>query len=98
MPAHLLHILQPLNIVCFLPLKRKYSQRVRDLARQRVFYINKEGFLPAFKDAFFDVFTKENCQKAFEAAGLVPVNAQVVLDRLEVQLRTPPPVPLPETP
>jgi hypothetical protein len=26
------------------------------------------------------------------------VNAQVVLDRLEVQLRTPPPVPLPETP
>jgi hypothetical protein len=98
MPAHSSHILQPLNIVCFSPLKRKYSQRVRDLARRRVFYINKEGFLPAFKDAFFNVFTKENCQKAFKAAELVPVNAQVVLDRLEVRLRTPPPVPLPETP
>ena len=88
MPPHSSHILQPLDVVCFSPLKRKYSQRVRDLARRRVFHINKEGFLPAFKDAFFDVFTKENCQKAFEATGIVPINAQVVLDRLEVRLRT----------
>jgi hypothetical protein len=74
----------------FWPLKRKYFQRVRDLAHRRVFHINKEGFLPAFKDAFFDMFTKENCRKAFEALGIVPINMQVVLDRLEVRLRTPP--------
>ncbi|KAK1920508.1 hypothetical protein P3342_002808 [Pyrenophora teres f. teres] len=98
MPPHSSHILQPLDVVCFSPLKRKYSQRVRDLARRRIFHINKEGFLPAFKDAFFDVFTEDNCQKAFEAAGLVPLNAQVVLDRLEVRLRTPPEPLLPETP
>jgi hypothetical protein len=98
MPAHSSHILQPLDVVCFSPLKLKYSQRVRDLARQRVYHINKEGFLPAFKDAFFDVFTYENCKKAFEAAGLVPLDAQRVVDRLEVRLRTPPPVALPETP
>lgn len=98
MPPHSSHILQPLDVVCFSPLKRKYSQRVRDLARRRVFHINKEGFLPAFKDAFLDVFTKENCQKAFKASGLVPINAQVVLDRLEVRLRTPPEPLLPETP
>jgi hypothetical protein len=52
MPPYSSHILQPLNVVCFSPLKRKYSQRVRDLARKRVFHINKEGFLPAFKHAF----------------------------------------------
>ena len=98
MPSHSSHILQPLDVVCFSPLKRKYSQRIRDLARRRVYHINKEGFLPAFKDAFFDVFTKENCQKAFEAVGLVPIDAQVVLDRLEVRLRTPPEPRLPETP
>jgi hypothetical protein len=68
------------------------------LARQRVYHINKEGFLPAFKDAFFDVFTYKNCKKAFKAAGLVPIDAQRVIDRLEVRLRTPPPVTLPETP
>jgi hypothetical protein len=36
------------------------------------------------------MFTEQNCTKAFEAAGLVPINAQVVLDRLKVQLCTPP--------
>ena len=36
------------------------------------------------------MFTEDNCRKAFEASGLVPLNAQVVLDRLEVRLRTPP--------
>lgn len=44
------------------------------------------------------MFTKINCQKAFEASGLVPVNAQVVLDRLEVRHCTPPAPPPPETP
>jgi hypothetical protein len=34
------------------------------------------------------VFTEANCRKAFKASGLVPINAQVVLDRLEVRLRT----------
>jgi hypothetical protein len=96
MPAHSSHILQLLDVVCFSPLKRKYSQRVRDLARKRIFHINKEGFLPAFKDAFFDVFMMENCRKAFEAAGLVSLYAQVVLDCLEVRLRTPPEPLLPE--
>ena len=42
--------------------------------------------------------TEENCRKAFKASGLVPINAQVVLDRLEVRLRTPPEPLLPETP
>jgi hypothetical protein len=34
------------------------------------------------------VFTEENCRKAFKALGIVSINAQVVLDRLEVRLRT----------
>jgi hypothetical protein len=61
MPPHLSHVLQLLDVVCFSPLKRKYSQRVRDLARRRVFHINKEGFLLAIRDAFFDVFIEANC-------------------------------------
>jgi hypothetical protein len=75
---------KPLNVVMFLLLKRRYSEHVRDLAHKHVFYINKEGFLLAFKDAFFNVFTKDNCCKAFKALGLVPLDTQVVLDRLKV--------------
>src|SRR6266436_8136719 len=97
MPVYLSHILQPLDVVCFSPLKMKYLQRVRDLARKRFYYINKEGFLLAFKHAFFNVFTYNNCKKAFKASRLVPINAQVVINRLDVRLRTPPPAPLLET-
>jgi hypothetical protein len=97
-PPHSSQILHPLDVVCFSPLKRKSSQHVRDWARRRVFHINKEGFLPAFRDACFDVFTEANCRKAFEASGLVSINAQVVLNRLNVRLRTPPAPPPQETP
>jgi hypothetical protein len=96
MPSHSSHILQPLDVVCFSPLKSRYSERVRGLARNRVFYINKENFLPAFKDAFFDVFTKENCRKAFEATAIVRTDAQTVIDRLDLRLYTPPQQLLPE--
>jgi hypothetical protein len=68
----------------FLLLKKRYSKCIRDLARKRVFYINKEGFLLAFKDIFFNIFIKDNYCKAFKALGLVPLNAQVVLDCLKV--------------
>ena len=98
MPVHSLHILQPLDVVCFSPLKLKYSQRVQDLAHQHVYHINKKGFLPAFKDAFFDMFMYENCKAAFKASGLVSINMQVVFNCLKIQLCTPPPILLPETP
>ncbi|KAF2802047.1 uncharacterized protein BDZ99DRAFT_402138, partial [Mytilinidion resinicola] len=55
-----------------------------DLARRRVYYINKKGFLLAFKDAFFDVFIYKNYKKAFKASKLVPINAQVVFNRLNI--------------
>jgi hypothetical protein len=44
------------------------------------------------------VFTEENCRKAFKALGIVSINAQVVLDRLKVRLRTLPEPLLLETP
>lgn len=98
MPAHLSHILQLLDVVCFSLLKLNYSRRVRDLARQQQYHVDKESFLPAFRDAFFDVFTEENCRKAFEATGLVPINASEVLDRLDRRVQTPPEGILPATP
>ena len=90
MLAYLSHILQPLDMVCFSLLKLKYSQYIRDLARRRIFYINKEGFLPAFRDAFFDVFITKKYIKAFKALGLVPIDVAVVLNYFKVWLYTPP--------
>ena len=54
--------------------------------------------MPAFRDAFFNIFTTEKYKKAFKVSGLVPIDIAVVLNRLKVQLYTPPAPPLLETP
>jgi hypothetical protein len=88
MPPHLSHLLQPLNVACFSPLKRLYSDEVLALAHSCIYYIKKETFLLAFKAAFSKAFTIENICAGFRGARLVPHNLEVVLLKLNVRLRT----------
>jgi hypothetical protein len=69
-------------------LKRYYGDGISLLARSRIYYINKETFLPAFKAAFEKTFILENIRAGFRGAGLVPHDPEVVLLKLDVQLRT----------
>jgi hypothetical protein len=59
------------------------------LARSRIYYINKETFLPAFKLAFKKTFTAENVCAGFQGARLVLYDLDAVLSKLDMQLRTP---------
>jgi hypothetical protein len=52
MLSYLSHLLQPLNVACFAPLKRSYSNSILALARNYIYYISKETFLLAFKAAY----------------------------------------------
>jgi hypothetical protein len=88
MPLHLLHLLQLLNIICFLLLKRLYSNKILALACSRIYYINKETFLLAFKATFSKVFTAKNICAGFRGARLVLHNLEVVLLKLNMRLRT----------
>ncbi|USP81205.1 hypothetical protein yc1106_08479 [Curvularia clavata] len=91
MPPHSSHLLQPLNVGCFSPLKRAYSREVESLIRNHINHITKLEFLPAFKAAFDRSFTPANICSAFRGAGLVPLQPEAVLSKLDVQLRTPTP-------
>ena len=98
MPPHSSHLLQPLNVGCFSPLKRAYSREVESLIRHHINHITKLEFLPAFKVAFDRSFTPANICSAFRGAGIVPLQPDTVLSKLDVQLRTPtPPAALAET-
>jgi len=44
MPAHASHILQPLDVGCFGPLKQAYSRHIEDLMRRHITHITKEDF------------------------------------------------------
>jgi hypothetical protein len=68
---------------------RAYSRKVKALIRHHINYITKLKFLLAFKVAFTRAFTTANICLALRGAGLVPLKLDVVLLKLDVQLRTP---------
>ncbi len=82
MPPHSSHILQPLDVSCFGPLKRAYSQQIKQRMRLSNNYITKAEFLPAFYIAFQQVMIPSTITSGFEATGLVPFNPQRVLEYL----------------
>jgi hypothetical protein len=94
MSPHSSHLFQPLDVGCFSTLKRTYSREIESLIRHHINYINyitKLEFLPAFKVAYDCSFTLANILSAFCGAGLVPLQPDTVLSKLDVQLRTPTP-------
>jgi hypothetical protein len=96
MPPHSSHLLQPLDVGCFSPLKRAYSREVESLIRHHINHITKLEFLPAFKAAFSQLFISANICSAFRGARLVLLQSDAVLSKLNVRLRTPTPAALPE--
>lgn len=90
MPPHTSHLLQPLDVSCFSPLKRAYGREIEELARQGVYHVDKIDFLTAYTRIRLIVFTQQNIQAGFQATGLVPLCPDRVLSSLIVA-RTPSP-------
>ena len=97
MPANASHILQPLDVGCFSPLKRAYKKEVGALANSHINRVDKLAFLAAFTAVCQGVFSSENIKAGFRATGLVPLDPGVVVSKLEIKPRTPSPL-LPTTP
>ena len=51
MPAHLSHLLQPLDVGCFSVLKQAYGCLIEQLIAHSVNYINKREFLLLYRQA-----------------------------------------------
>jgi hypothetical protein len=91
MPLHLSHILQPLDVGCFAPLKRAYGKEIRALAVDHVGRIDKKAFIATFAKVFEEAFLQANIRSSFRATGLVPNDPLVVLSKLDVKRCTPTP-------
>jgi hypothetical protein len=72
-------------------LKRTYSRFVSDLTRTSYNHIDKLDFLADYPRARLEAFQPNIIQNSFAAAGIVPVNAERVLSKLTISLRTPSP-------
>ena len=92
MPSHSSHLLQPLDVGCFAVLKRAYGRFISDLARTGYNHIDKLDFLDDYQRARLEAFQQPAIiQNSFAASGLVPVDAERVLSKLNISLRTPTP-------
>jgi hypothetical protein len=79
MPPYSSHLLQPLDVGCFSPLKQAYSDKISSLAQYSTKQIKKEAFLLAFKAAFKKAIIKKNIYAGFRGARLVPYNIEAVI-------------------
>jgi hypothetical protein len=79
MPSHSSHILQPLDISCFGPLKHAYSQLVLGLGRLGIFHVDKADFLGMYYQTRQSIINKQNITSGFRATGLLPFHPERVL-------------------
>lgn len=91
MPPHSSHLLQPLDIGCFAPLKRAYGRLIENQMRLNINHIDKLDFLAAYPQARADAFQPSTIKNSFAAAGLVPFDPNRVISKLDIRLRTPTP-------
>jgi hypothetical protein len=62
------------------------------LIRCSITHVSKTEFFPAFYAAHEAAMTRSNIEGGFRGAGLVPLNPESVISKLDVQLRTPTPI------
>jgi len=92
MPPHSSHILQPLDVGLFSPLKVAYGRQLEGLIRNHINHVTKTEFLPAFCAARA-VFSESSIRGGFRGAGIVPLNPETVISKLDIR-----PILLPSSP
>ena len=86
LPSNATHLLQPLDVAFFGPLKREWRKVLESWkTTQRARTVTKDAFPGLLKQllgAVCDSNTSKNLEAGFRATGLYPVNPSVVLNKL----------------
>ena len=102
LPLHTTHVIQPLDVACYAPLKSHFSRitdkiQVLRLGVTTNVTICKTEFSAVFKLAFDETFTPMKCKSAFAACGIHPFNLYAIdmkrLMPLTANVTTPVPAP-----
>jgi hypothetical protein len=83
LPPHTSHVLQPLDVGLFGPLRTALSKHQDNLFRLQVVWIRKVELLVAYVKACQTAFRLSNILGGWRGAGLIPLNPHRVLRQLE---------------
>ena len=84
LPPHTTHLLQPLDIVCFQPLKHYHAEAINNAIRTGDIEFSKLEFLARFQHIRNQAFKKSTILSAFRETGLVPYNPEHIIAKLAV--------------
>jgi hypothetical protein len=74
LPPHTSHILQPLDISIFGPLKKRLTAALQPLSQAQLVRIQKIEWLEAYKLARSEACTTQNVKSAWRGSGMIPFN------------------------
>jgi len=97
LPPHTSHILQPLDIGVFSPLKRALSAEIEKLFRLDTRRIPRIEWTEAYITARAKAFTTRNVESSFRAASIYPLSPITILSTLQMPTPTPRVTPPPIT-
>jgi hypothetical protein len=79
MPLHSSHLVQPLDVALYSPLKRAYGDQINLFIRASINHITKSEFFVAFKAAHNKTLTENNIKAAFRGLD-VTAGAPLLID------------------
>jgi hypothetical protein len=79
LPPHTSHLLQPLDVAIFGPLKKRLTAALSHLNQAQLGRIQKHEWMEAYIQARADIFNLQNIESAWRGAGLFPFNPQRAL-------------------
>ena len=89
LPPHTTQLIQPLDVAVFGPYKHWHGEAIGDHNRLGLTAVTKVDFLDMLNGFRTKAMKTGTIQKAFRTSGIWPLNAQIVLDKIDV-LETPP--------
>ncbi|ODQ68871.1 hypothetical protein LIPSTDRAFT_7335 [Lipomyces starkeyi NRRL Y-11557] len=96
LPPHTSHLLQPLDVAIFGPLKKRLTAALSHLNQAQLVRIQKIEWMEAYIQARSEACTQQNIESAWRGAGLFPFNPQRALRTMV--LDTTPELERPRTP
>ena len=94
LPSHTTHLLQPLDIYVFQPLKHWHTEAINNSVQTGDKTFTKVEFLNVFNGFRQQVFKTTTIESAWKKTGLIPYNPSIVLNKVREIL----PPPRPATP
>lgn len=82
LPAHSTHLLQPLDVTCFQPLKHYHREAIDMAVRAGDSKFSRREFLAAFKTMRQQAFKTSTLRHAFRDTGITPINPQLIINKL----------------